>query len=82
VRIPYAAGLAYAYLSEFWSDRVTGSMPQATVTGVRLTRRTMKFDAHKSLQFLDLNPREVRRSLTDAVTWLREKGEVPPVGGL
>ncbi len=35
-RVPYIAGLAVAYISEFWSDHVTGVPPKATVTGVRL----------------------------------------------
>src|SRR5262249_30209408 len=56
-RVPYPIGLAVAYLSEFWSDRVTGLTPKATVTGVRLTRRTMHFDASRSLAALDLRPR-------------------------
>ena len=42
-RVPYALGLAVAAVSEAWADRVTGRPPRATLTGVRLTRRTMHF---------------------------------------
>lgn len=76
-KVPYPLGLAVAYVSEFWADRVTGRTPNASVTGVRLTRRTMHFDASRSLAELGLNPRPVIESLRDAVVWLGEQGEIP-----
>jgi dihydroflavonol-4-reductase len=75
-RIPYPVALGFAFFSEFWADRVTGKSPQATVTGVRLTRRTMHFDASRSLAELGLRVRPIEESLTDAVAWLRE-GRLP-----
>jgi dihydroflavonol-4-reductase len=79
-RVPYAIGLTAAYISEFLADHVTGRAPKATVTGVRLTRRTMHFDASRSLAELGLRPRPVRESLVDAVAWLREGGQLEPAG--
>jgi dihydroflavonol-4-reductase len=76
-RVPYAVGLLVAYFSEFWSDHVSGQTPKATVTGVRLTQRTMHFDASRSLSELELTPRPVRESLIDAVSWLRASGQIP-----
>lgn len=76
-RVPYRLGLAVAVLSEFWADHVTGLPPKATVTGVRLTRRTMHFDASRSLAALGLRPRPVAQSLADAVAWLRETAQIP-----
>ncbi len=75
-RVPYPLGLAVAHLSEFWADHVTGRTPKATVTGVRLTRRTMHFDPARSLATLGLTPRPVRESLADAVAWHRETGQI------
>ena len=75
-RVPFGAGLAIAYLSEFWADHVSGRPPKATVTGVWLTRRTMHFDASRSLAALGLVPRPVRESLSDAVSWLRATGQL------
>ncbi len=69
--VPYPVGLAVAYASEFWADHVSHQPPKATVTGVRLTRRTMHFDAARSLGELGLVPRPIRESLGDAVTWIR-----------
>jgi dihydroflavonol-4-reductase len=76
-RVPYPVGLAFAWLSELWADHVSGLTPKATVTGVRLTRRTMHFDASRSLEALALKPRPTRESLEDAVTWLRQTGQIP-----
>ena len=70
--VPYPLGLAVALVSEAWADLVSGKPPKATVTGVRLTRRVMSFDAISSLHELELNPRPVRQSLADALAWLRE----------
>lgn len=75
-RIPYAAGLAVAYTSEFWSDHVSGISPKATVTGVRLARRIMHFDPSRSLAELGLVPRPIRIALADAVDWLRQTGRL------
>ncbi len=75
-RVPYAVGLGVAWLSEVWADRVSGQTPKATLTGVRLTRRTMHFDASRSLDQLGLTPRPARQSLNDAVQWLRETGQI------
>ncbi len=79
-RVPYPVGLVVAAVSEFLADRVTGTAPKATLTGVRLTRRTMHFDASRSLAELGLVPRPVRESLADAVAWLRETGQIPARG--
>ncbi|MHB8648332.1 MAG: NAD-dependent epimerase/dehydratase family protein, partial [Thermomicrobiales bacterium] len=44
-RVPYPVALAAAYASEFFADVFTHRMPAATITGVKLTRRRMHFDA-------------------------------------
>jgi dihydroflavonol-4-reductase len=73
-RVPYAVALAAAYASEFIADVFTHRSPAATVTGVKLTRRTMHFDARRSLDELKLQPRPVAESLADALAWFRERG--------
>ena len=77
--VPYPVGLAVAWMSEVWADHVTGRTPKATVTGVRLTRRTMHFDASVSLRAIGLCPRPARQSLADCVSWLRATGQIPGV---
>lgn len=73
-RVPYPLALSVAWLSEFYADHVTGRMPLATVTGVRLTRRSMFFDPAASLAELGLDPRPIEHSARDAVAWYREVG--------
>jgi dihydroflavonol-4-reductase len=75
-RVPYPLGLAVALTSEFWADHVTGRTPKATVTGLRLTRRTMHFHPSRSLAALGLTPRPVREALADAVAWLQQTGQI------
>ncbi|HEV3258590.1 MAG TPA: SDR family oxidoreductase [Gemmataceae bacterium] len=73
-RIPYPLALAAAYVSEWVADVITHRPPAATVTGVKLTRRRMHFDAGHSLHELGLRPRPVLQSLTDTVAWFRRVG--------
>jgi dihydroflavonol-4-reductase len=73
-RVPYPVALVAAYVSEWMADVVTGTIPAATVTGVKLTRRRMHFDASRSLAELGLRPRLVRDSITEAVAWFRATG--------
>jgi dihydroflavonol-4-reductase len=73
-RVPYTLALTAAYVSEWLADVVTHRPPAATVTGVKLTRRVMHFDARPSLDALGLRPRPVNESLADAVAWFRAVG--------
>ena len=81
LRVPYPVALASAYASEFLADRIGGGPPQATVTGVRLARRSMHFDASMSLAELGLSPRPIRSSLAEAARWLSSRGDIPPLKG-
>lgn len=69
--VPYAVALAVAWASEFLADHVTGRMPMATVTGVRLTRHVMHFDSTASLRELNIDPRPIGESIRDAIAWYR-----------
>ncbi len=72
--VPYPIALATGWISERWADHVSHRMPMATVTGVRLTRRSMHFDASISVRELGLQPRSVEASTADAVAWYRSQG--------
>ncbi|MGL5098271.1 MAG: NAD-dependent epimerase/dehydratase family protein, partial [Planctomycetia bacterium] len=73
-KVPYPLALTVAFAQEAWADWITGRAPQATLTGVRLTRRRMHFDAGPSLAALGLTPRPITESLSDAVAWYRQVG--------
>jgi dihydroflavonol-4-reductase len=72
--VPYPVALVVAHVNEWVSDVITGRMPVASVKGVKLTRRTMTFDASRSLTELGLKPRSVSESLREEIGWLRENG--------
>ncbi|MSR33206.1 MAG: NAD-dependent epimerase/dehydratase family protein [Phycisphaerales bacterium] len=72
-QVPYAVALAAGWFSELWADTISHRMPMATVTGVRLTKRSMYFDPSKSLEELGLQPRSVEESTRDAVRWYQEQ---------
>jgi dihydroflavonol-4-reductase len=75
-RVPYLVALAAACVSEFIADVFTNRPPAATVTGVRLIRRSLRFDPRRSSEELGLRPRPVALSLADAVTWFCRMGWV------
>lgn len=69
--VPYPVALAVGWASERWADHISGRVPNATVTGVRLTRRSMFFDTSRSMAELGLVPRPLEESARDAVGWYR-----------
>lgn len=71
--IPYAAALAYAWSSEFVADWFTGRMPEATVTGVKLTRHKMHFDTANSLAELGVEPRPLADSAAAMIGWFKSQ---------
>ncbi len=73
-KVPYSLALLVAWFSEKWADYVSGKIPLATITGVRLTRRNMFFDPSASLKELGLHPRPIREAARDAVAWYRSQG--------
>jgi dihydroflavonol-4-reductase len=78
--VPYALGLAFAHLSEFMADHVTGREPAATVTGVKLTRRMTHLDCSRARRELGFAPGDVRQALADAVAWYHERGWIAQPG--
>lgn len=76
LRVPYPVAFGAAVMSELWSDHVSGRAPQATVTGVRLTRRTMHFDSSRSMDELGMTPRAIREALIDAIRWHAGRGAI------
>ena len=74
IRIPYAAGLLFAYLSEIVADHITGREPAATVTGVKLTRRMAHLDCSRAHRELGFRPGDIRNAIIEAIVWYRQAG--------
>ncbi|MEX2632238.1 MAG: NAD-dependent epimerase/dehydratase family protein [Tistlia sp.] len=77
--VPYGAALLFAYLEEGFHERLgTNRVPMATVTGVKLTRRSFQFDGRQSAAALGLGPlRDCRGSIAELVDYLRAAGQIP-----
>jgi dihydroflavonol-4-reductase len=77
-RVPYALALLFAYVEEwFCAQVITGRQPMATVTGVKLTQRSLRFDGQHSAIDLGLQPmRDCRQAITAGVDWLRASGYI------
>lgn len=73
-RAPYSLAIAAAWFSEAWANMVTHRPPNATLTGVKLTRRDMFFDPKASLDELGVSTRPIEESAAEAVEWYREMG--------
>ena len=72
-QVPYPVALGVAHVNEWLANQFTGKIPLATVTGVKLTRYSMHFEAEKSRRDLGLCVRPVEESARDAVAWFRQK---------
>ena len=70
VQIPYAvAWFGAACLTG--GARLTGRVPQVSLTAVRMARKRMYFDPAKAVRELGLPQTDVRQALEDAVAWFR-----------
>ena len=74
MKVPYRVALSFAYLEEWvCSHLLAKRLPMATVTGVKLTQRPMRFDGCQSRKKLQLPPlRDCRDALRGTVQWFRE----------
>lgn len=71
-KVPYGLALTVACISEILADTITHQEPQASITGVLLTRRTMHFDSTATFQELGITPRPLEETLRDAVDWWKK----------
>lgn len=77
-RVPYPLALLFARLEEwFFTYVAAGGQPLATVTGVKLTRRSFCFDGTRSATDLGWQPaRDCREAMLEAVNWYRASGYI------
>lgn len=77
-RVPYGIALLFAHLEESIRTHVLpGHPPMATVTGVKLTKRSLHFNGEQSRLGLGLPPhRDCRQALVEAINWFRASGHI------
>lgn len=73
VRLPYAAALAAAYMSEFGA-RLRGTAPQIPVAAIRSMNLYRPVTAAKAQRELGVTFRPFAETLRDAVAWFRDNG--------
>lgn len=69
MRLPHAAILPIAHLSEAWAALVRGDEPRVTVAGVRMSEKIMYFSSEKACRALGYKIRPVDESLHEAIDW-------------
>jgi len=75
--LPASVALAFAAMSEWIADRVTGRAPPATLEGVRLALRSAPFDSRKARVELGYAPRPIDDALAETVRWLSAMSPPP-----
>ena len=76
LRLPHAAVLPLALLSQTWS-RFFGGVPFATVDGIRMARKRMFFTSERARRELSYAPRPAGEALRDAVAYFAARGLCP-----
>ena len=66
MKVPYPVALGFAFLEEGFC-KIFGGTPVSSVTGVKLCRRNLQFDASRSWETLGHVPRGLDETLRDAV---------------
>jgi dihydroflavonol-4-reductase len=72
-RIKLPRGLIYpiAYLSQGWAWLTHGPEPQATVDGLRMSKKQMYFSSARAVAELGYTSRPGRDAIVDAVAWFK-----------
>jgi dihydroflavonol-4-reductase len=74
VRVPHFVALGAAVVDEFWTGRIRGQEPRATVDAVRMGRKKMFVTSEKSERELGWKIAPVDAALARAVQWFRANG--------
>lgn len=75
-RLPYWVALAAGVIDTSLVATLTGRMPKAPLTGVRLAGRRVSFSSEKALRDLGWRAGPFEPALEETVRWLKERGLV------
>ncbi len=73
IELPRAVVYPIAYFAQAWAWLTHGSEPQATVDGLRMSRKRMYFSSERAIRELGYQSRPARDSLAAAVAWFTRK---------
>jgi dihydroflavonol-4-reductase len=71
IELPRALVYPIAYCAQAWAWLTHGPEPQATVDGLRMSRKRMYFSSDRAQRELGYRARPVREGLAAAVTWFK-----------
>src|SRR5271168_866302 len=74
IKIPYAAAFTFALGAEAVARTVTRRAPRASLTEVRMARKTMFFDSSKARAELGYSPGPIDAAISAAIEFFRSKG--------
>lgn len=74
VRLPRALIYPVAYCAQGWAWLTHGPEPQATVDGLRMSRKRMYFSSARAIRELGYRPRPAQDAIAAAVRWF-QRGE-------
>jgi dihydroflavonol-4-reductase len=76
IRVPYVLALATGVVDEFFTGRIRGTEPRATIDAVRMGRKKMFVTSAKAERELGWKCLPVEDALRRAVEWFRKNGYV------
>ncbi len=76
VKVPHAVAMGFAVWDEFFTGRLRGREPRATIDAVRMGRKMMFASSAKAERELDYKALPVEAALERAVNWFRDHGYV------
>jgi dihydroflavonol-4-reductase len=79
LRLPVAAVLPAAWVSQLVADRVTGRHPRIPLDGVRMAARSMYFSSAKAVAELGLPQSSIEGAVARAVRWFETNGYSRPI---
>ena len=74
MRIPHAATMPIAHITELWTRITGGTEPFVTVDGVKMARKKMYFSSDKVTRDLGYRERPAHEAFVYAVAWFRKNG--------
>lgn len=77
MRVPHAAAMTFAYFDEWFTGRLRGKEPRATVEAVRMGKKKMFASSTKAERELGYRGGSVDAALHAAVGWFRAHGYAP-----
>ena len=82
LKVPHAAAMVFAFWEEWFTGRLRGKEPRATVEAVRMGRKMMFANSGRAQEELGFRVLPVYGAMRAAIDWFVENGYAPRPAGL